>query len=114
MPKFYRQADIVVLPFKMGTESLSVFEAWASATPVISLRLEETNKFILEGENCILVDNSDPQLLTHTIRDLAVDLELRDHLAESGLRTARDHCGWNHRAEKTAEFYREILNAGHE
>ena len=114
MPEFYRKADIVVLPFKMGTESLSVYEAWASGTPVISLRLKETNNYIREGENCILMDSANPNDLADAIQNLAIDFDRRNSLAKHGLEMARNHCTWSHRAEETGRFYRDILNNGKE
>lgn len=114
MPEFYRHADIVVLPFAMGTESLSVYEAWASGTPVLSIRLKETNSYVREKENCMLVDRAAPKVLADAIHELALNIDLRNRLAENGLEIARNHCRWMYRAEETATFYRKIINYGME
>ncbi|NBB77155.1 MAG: glycosyltransferase [Bacteroidetes bacterium] len=105
----YIYADMVVLPFKMGTESLSLFEAWASGTPVISVYLEEANKFVRADENCLLLDEAEPGKIVSAIQRLMSDPVLSDRLAQSGLRMARSECRWEQRAENTKDFYEDIL-----
>ena len=105
----YIYADMVVLPFKMGTESLSLYEAWAAGTPVISVYLEEANNFVLDDENCLLLDEAEPRQIVSAIQRLMSDPVLSGRLAQSGLQMARSECRWEQRAESTKFFYEEIL-----
>jgi glycosyltransferase involved in cell wall biosynthesis len=109
MPAEYQRADVVVLPFKTGTESLSLYEAWAAGTPVITFRLEISNDLPVHGENCILMDETDPKDLVTAIRKLVKDRRSAKRITENALKTVRSKCSWNQRAIQMKEFYKEII-----
>lgn len=110
MPAFYRNADIIVLPLQVETENISVFEAWASATPLITTKKVEKNGYMNHEENCIVVPDQDPEKLSEAIIRLAENHQLRQTLAANGRELVRKRFRWFHAAEMTAEFYREVLN----
>lgn len=110
MPAFYSKADIVVLPLQVETENISVFEAWASGTPLITTERVEKNGYMMHNENCLVVPDQDPEKLSEAIIRLAEDLQLRQTLAANGRELIQNRFRWFHAAEKTAEFYREVLN----
>jgi glycosyltransferase involved in cell wall biosynthesis len=98
-----------VLPFKTGTESLSLYEAWAAGTPVITFRLEISNDLPVHGENCILMDETDPKDLVTAIRKLVKDRRSAKRITENALKTVHSKCSWNQRAIQMKEFYKEII-----
>lgn len=110
MSEYYNQADIVVLPLRVETENISVFEAWASGTPLITTQQVEKNGYMKHEENCLIVPDKDTMKLAVAIARLASDVKLRQTLAENGRKLVEDRFTWCHAAEKTAAFYREILN----
>jgi phenylacetate-CoA ligase len=110
MPAYYDRADIVVLPLQIETENISVFEAWASGTPLITTTQVEKNGYMKDEENCLIVPKRDPQKLAEAIIRLAEDLQLRQKLASNGRELVQKQFRWSHVAKKTAEFYRVILN----
>lgn len=110
MPAYYDRADIVVLPLQIETENISVFEAWASGTPLITTTQVEKNGYMKDKENCLIVPKRDPQKLAEAIIRLAENLQLRQKLAANGRELVQKQFKWSHMAEKTSKFYREILN----
>jgi len=109
MPSYYRQADIVVLPLQVETENISIFEAWASGTPLITTKQVEKNGYMVHEENCLIVPNKDPQKMADAILRLSKDLGLRQKLAANGREWVQNRFRWSQVAEKTSEFYREVF-----
>ena len=109
MPSYYRQADIVVLPLQVETENISIFEAWASGTPLITTKQVEKNGYMVHEENCLIVPNNDPHKMADAILRLSKDLELRQKLAANGREWVQNRFRWSQVAEKTSEFYREVF-----
>jgi glycogen(starch) synthase len=109
MPAFYSEADIVVLPLQVETENISVFEAWATGTPLITTKQVEKNGYMVHEENCLIVPNNDPQKIADAILRLSKDLELRQKLAANGREWVQNRFRWSQVAEKTEELYREVL-----
>ncbi|MCG2591050.1 glycosyltransferase family 4 protein [Rhodohalobacter sulfatireducens] len=109
MPAFYSEADIVVLPLQVETENISVFEAWATGTPLITTKQVEKNGYMVHNENCLVVPDQDPEKLSEAIIRLAGDLQLRQTLSANGRELVQNQFRWFHAAEKTADFYREVL-----
>jgi glycosyltransferase involved in cell wall biosynthesis len=110
MPAHYHQADIVVLPLQVETENISVFEAWASGTPLITTQQVGKNGYMKHEENCLIVPNRDFQKLGDAILRLVHDVELRERLTNNGFEVVRKRFRWSHTAEKTVQFYEKVLN----
>jgi glycosyltransferase involved in cell wall biosynthesis len=110
MAKHYQQSDIVVLPLKIETENISVFEAWASGTPLLVTRHMSTSGYLEDEMNCLMAESCDPETLAQEIRRLTADTGLQQKLAQNGLELAREKFTWERAANETIRFYKKILN----
>lgn len=109
MPWYYHEADIVVLPLQTETENISVFEAWASGTPLIVSSQIGKNGYMRDEGNCLIVPNNDPERLAEAILRLTVDDELKEKLIRNGRVLAESRFNWADTADKTADFYSDIF-----
>lgn len=112
MPALYHQSDIVVLPLLKETENISVFEAWASRCALIVTDVLERNAYIQHGINAFVVPSGNPGKLAEAIGLLAGDPELRNRLCDNGQRIVNEKFTWEQAANKTKQFYKEILAGG--
>lgn len=110
MSGYYREADMVVLSLQVETENISVFEAWASGTPLITTQQLEKNGYVQHEENCLTVPMRNAQSLSEAIIRLSADQKLRERLIKNGKKLAENRFTWEIAAQKTARLYREILN----
>jgi glycosyltransferase involved in cell wall biosynthesis len=112
MPALYHQSDIVVLPLLKETENISVFEAWASRCTLIVTDVLERNAYIQHGINAFVVPSDNPGKLAEAIGLLAGDPELRNRLCDNGQKIVTEKFTWEQAANKTKQFYKEILEGG--
>jgi glycosyltransferase involved in cell wall biosynthesis len=86
--------------------SLPIIEAMAAGCPVITTD-SHGNRFCVDGENCIMVEQGDVEGLTRAIERIFGDAALRERLRAGGLETAKRFT-WPKVVAETAEFYGRI------
>lgn len=87
----YRAADVLVFPSEWDEPfGLVPLEAMASGAPVVATGSGGSAEFLVNEGNCLLFDRGNPESLQRAVRRLAVDVELRHHVVEGGLRTVRE------------------------
>ena len=89
--KVYPGLDIVCLTsFNEGTP-VSLIEAQAAGTPIVSVRVGGIENVVIEGKTALLSDNADKQLFCKKLLLLAENEALRQEFSKNG---------WNHVREK--------------
>lgn len=85
----YKSADLVVFPSEWDEPfGLVPLEAMACGTPVAATGAGGSGRFCIDGENCVRFAPGDPAALAAAVRRVASDADLRQHLIDSGIRTA--------------------------
>lgn len=103
MPKFYRAANLFVLPSYWETQSCSA-EPMACGTPVIATRVGGIPEIVRHERTGLLVTPGDIDGLEKAIRRIHGSPELRKRLIQKGLNLAESR-KWKKVAERTLEAY---------
>jgi glycogen synthase len=89
LPALYEAHDAVVFPVVWEEPwGLVPLEAMALGRPVTASGRGGSSEYLRDGENCLLHAPGDPASLAATVRRLAGDQALREHLLAGGLRAA--------------------------
>lgn len=101
----YRRAAFYVHPTLYEGFGLTVLEAMASGTPVITSNLSSLPE--IAGDAALQVDPNDPKAISDAIIRLSHDPELAQSLRDKGLQRARSF-SWSKTANTMRRIYREI------
>jgi glycosyltransferase involved in cell wall biosynthesis len=93
VPRFFRAADVCVLPYRHATQSGIVQVAYALDTPVIVTRVGGIPEVVEDGVSGLLVPPEDSGALSHAVRRYFSE-QLRAPLQE-GVRAKRAQLGWH-------------------
>lgn len=105
MPKFYRAADLFVLPSYWETQSCSV-EPMACGTPVVATAVGGIPEVVRHERTGLLVKPGDIGGLEKAIRRIHDFPSLRKRLIRKGLNLAENR-GWKKVAERTLQAYKK-------
>ncbi|MCG8440962.1 MAG: glycosyltransferase family 4 protein [Caulobacterales bacterium] len=101
----YHRAALYVHPSLYEGFGLTVLEAMATGTPVVTSDRSALPE--VAGDAARLVDPTDPAALAAAIRDICEDAALRDTLISRGIERARAF-RWDECARQVAGVYREV------
>ncbi len=101
-------AEIAVIPSMYEGFSLPAVEHMASGTPLIASRAGALPE--VTGDAALLVAPGDPEELAAALRRLHDRAELRETLAELGLRRVGERFAWPAVAAATVTLYRRVIN----
>jgi glycosyltransferase involved in cell wall biosynthesis len=102
----YNAADILIAPSLYEGFGLTVLEAMACGTPVITSNVSSLPE--VAGDAAILVDPADVKAMSEAVLQLCNDSALHNKLTEKGL--IRSHSfTWRNTAERVAEVYENIV-----
>lgn len=88
LARAYADADAVLFPSTWAEPfGLVPLEAMACATPVVATGVGGSAEFLVDGENCLLVEPADADALVAAVRRLADDADLRRRLVAGGSAT---------------------------
>jgi len=105
--RFYRAADIFVLPTAYETFSLVAHEAAACKLPIVATRVSGIEELVGEGEAGFLVEPV-PEAIGDALTRLAGSRELRDAMGAEGCRRVAQHT-WEHSAATVLDLYGAVL-----
>ncbi len=105
--RFYNAADILLAPSLYEGFGLTILEAMACGTPVITSNVSSLPE--VAGDGAILVTPTDVEAITQTIFRLQKDSVYRQDLINQGLTKAKTFT-WQKNAEAMARLYKEIIH----
>jgi glycosyltransferase involved in cell wall biosynthesis len=105
-------AEIAVVPSLYEGFSLPAIEAMACATPVVATDVGALPELIGAGSaRGVLVRAGDPQELGAALTALLASPARRSQMGRAGRARAVEQYSWSSVARRTADYYREILDA---
>lgn len=99
----YRSADIVISPSWYESFPLPPLESMACGTPVVTTK-PGTEDYAIDNVNALVVPPKDPVSLAHAILRLAEDENLRDKLADEGLKTSAQYT-WDRTVSRAESLF---------
>jgi len=104
--KYYRVADVVVLPTHAEFFNLTLLEAMAMAKPVVSTRVMGPTEIILNGENGLLVEPNNPKQLAEAILSIVANEETARRMGRAGRRLVEERYNLEVVVSQYEEVYR--------
>jgi glycosyltransferase involved in cell wall biosynthesis len=108
MPELYHSADIVVNPSLADNMPISILEALASGTPVVSTNVGGVPHMVKDGETALLVPPRDASAMAAAILRVTRDPDLAKRLAEAGRQCAHQFT-WSKIRESLFAIYEELI-----
>lgn len=107
LPALYAGALAYVTPSRFEGFGLTVLEAMAFSTPVVSS--DRSSLPEVAGDAALLVDPDRPDLIADAVHRIASEPGLRQELVTRGKRRVADF-SWDRTAKRTLEAYREATD----
>lgn len=107
--KLYRKASIYILPSFGEAFPVTILEALASGTPVITTPVGGIPEIITPSENGILVPRNNPTKLAEAIRNLLANSKARRDLGKAGRDFTVNNFSVTAVAERLCRIYERIL-----
>ncbi|MGF1523908.1 MAG: glycosyltransferase family 4 protein [Leptolyngbyaceae cyanobacterium] len=104
--KLYNAADILVAPSTYEGFGLTVLEAMACGTAVVTSNVTSLPE--VAGDAALFVDPMDKDAIVEAILKLHTNLSLRDQLIQKGLERVKAFT-WERTAEQVVKVYEEVL-----
>lgn len=108
LPLWYSSATVFAFPSRYEGFGLPLLEAMACGTPVVSSNASSLPEVV--GDAGLLVDPSDAEGLSGSLRRLLEDEALRSSLSAAGRARAQTF-SWRRTASETVQVYREVLGS---
>ena len=105
--RYYKSADVLVLPSLMENFSITLLEAMGSRLPVIASDVEGNSEIIDDGVNGTLFAHGNSGELAEKILTILSDRPLRMRMAERAYEGIKSAFTW----DKVAESYREMFHS---
>jgi glycosyltransferase involved in cell wall biosynthesis len=109
VPALFRRALGVVLPYTDATQSGVSAMAFGFARPVIATGVGDVPEVVVDGRTGLIVPPRDGNALADAMEKLLVDRRLRDSLATSAARFAKENLSWPRIADATHDVYRRAI-----
>lgn len=107
--RLYDRADIFVNASWLDNMPVSILEAWACGTPVVSTAPEGIRHLVAQGHNGLLCDPGDWQALAANVIRLLRDPDFALRLARNAYEDCRRY-RWNQVREEWLRTYRSLLD----
>ena len=113
LPRYYRLADIHVLPSTARAEAfgLVALEAAASGIPTVASSLPGVRTVVLDGETGLHVPPGDPARLREAVRLLLEQREMRLRLGRMARARVRTESCWEPLIDRLEQTYRHAAGA---
>lgn len=108
LTQIYNAADVLLAPSLYEGFGLTILEAMACGTPVITSNVSSLPE--VAGNAAILVDPMDVQAMSEAVCTLQQNAADRTELIDKGLARAKEFT-WQRAAEKIALIYEDLVNA---
>lgn len=104
--RFYNATDVLLAPSLYEGFGLTVLEAMACGTPVITSNVSSLPEVV--GEAAILVDPMDTETIVRNILHLRQDLSFQKNFIERGFNRSAEFT-WRKNAEQLEKIYQELM-----
>jgi glycosyltransferase involved in cell wall biosynthesis len=108
LPRWFKMADVFVMPSLSEGFGICALEAMASGVPVIATRVGSLPEIILDGETGILLDKRQPAEIYRAIMRIFKNKDFAAYLSENGKKRAAEF-SWDKSAEKVYKIYQSLL-----
>ncbi len=110
LPGYYAAADVFALPSISGPENspVVVFEAMASAKPVVASNLPGVRDIVQDGKTGLLVPPKDSDQIAQALLKFISDREFA-RMAGRNARKQVESYSWHHCVQEMIAIYRELL-----
>jgi glycosyltransferase involved in cell wall biosynthesis len=108
--KYYDRSDIFINASRLDNMPVSVLEAYASGTPVITTAPEGMRYVVEDGRTGLLSEPGDAHALAANVLRILRDSDLASRLAANGFDRVRQY-RWELVREQWLEIYRGLLPA---
>lgn len=105
VPKFFRRASVVVLPYIEASQSGVVPIAYIFGKPVVVTNVGSIPEVVDEGKTGFIVPPNSPEDLSRAIIEILENHELRKTMSANALAKASTELSWNTIAQETAKIY---------
>jgi glycosyltransferase involved in cell wall biosynthesis len=108
LPAYYSMADGFALPSSFDNSPNVLLEAMACELPIVATRVGGVPRYVVDGQNGLLVEPGDPAALAAALARLLSDADLRRKLVAGGRKTVRNNRSWSASAARLLELYRRL------
>jgi glycosyltransferase involved in cell wall biosynthesis len=112
IPEVLNAADVFVLSSDWEGNPLSVMEAMASGTPVISTAVGGVPELVEDGESGMLVPQGDAQALAGAMQYMLENPKVKISMGRASARRAVEHFDVQAMTEAYEQLYRTIIAKG--
>jgi len=105
VPKFFRRASLVVLPYTEASQSGIIPIAYSFGKPVVVTDVGSIPEVVEEGKTGLVIPPGNPEALARAIVSLLKDPKRRREMALRAKNKAETDLSWKTVARKTAEVY---------
>lgn len=107
LARFYRAADVLVMPSRSETFGLVAAEAQASGLPVVAARVGGLPAVVADGESGVLIQGHDPAHFAAALSAVLGDSGFADRLSAAAVAYAK-RFSWEATADRFLELYEGI------
>lgn len=111
VPDLFRQADVVVLPYREATQSGPLHIAGSFARPSVVTRVGAMPEVIQNGENGLLIEPEDPIELARAVCWLLENPEEARRIGENAKKQMATEESMERVAQVQSEVYQQVLRA---
>ena len=108
--KYYKQADIYVLPSYAEGLPMSILEAASYGLPIVATRVGGIPEIIDDGVNGFLIDPGDKGALTDRLLRLIENPELRSQMGRAAYQKVKEKFDVDTVVKQLDSLYQEFLN----
>ncbi|VVB89281.1 Trehalose synthase [uncultured archaeon] len=109
MNKFYKKADVFVLPSLREGLGVVLLEAMACGIPVIGSNIGGITDIIRNKENGLLVEPENPKDIADKIIMLLSEEKLKQKFSKNGLETVKEKFSWDVVINRFVEVYNSLF-----
>jgi len=105
VPRYFRSADVVVLPYRDASQSAVLQVAYAFGRPVVATSVGGLRETVLHRQSGILVPPGDTRALTDALVEILSDDVIRLRMGAEARALARERHSWDRVVAMTEDIY---------
>jgi glycosyltransferase involved in cell wall biosynthesis len=105
--ELYNKATLFVQTSRHEGFCLPILEAMAAGCPVVCTDAHGNRDFSFDGKNCLMVGQDDEEGLSHALKRMLDDKELRERLSKEALKTVKNF-QWDEIMNRADKFFKEV------